>query len=78
MTNYSINKKSETYSKNRNTEASNLKQKNANESKNMSANTTATVKEERGEDEDEPDQVESKWSLKMLREEYERVGIDYN
>ena len=78
LTNYSINKKSETYSKNRNTEASNLKQKNANESKNMSANTTATVKEERGEDEDEPDQVESKWSLKMLREEYERVGIDYN
>jgi hypothetical protein len=44
----------------------------------MSANTTATVKEERGEDEDELDQCESKWSLKMLREEYERIGIDYN
>ena len=44
----------------------------------MSANTTATVKEERGEDEDEAEQVESKWSLKMLREEYERIGIDYN
>ena len=44
----------------------------------MTANTTATVKEERGEDGEEPEQCESKWSLKMLREEYERIGIDYN
>ena len=26
---------------------------------------------------DEEEKVESKWSLKMLREEYKRVGIDY-
>jgi hypothetical protein len=27
--------------------------------------------------EDEEEEIESKWSLKMLREEYEREGIDY-
>lgn len=69
LTNYSVNKKSDNYAKNKNTDATNINKKEKNDK---------TIKEEAEEDNCEEEKIESKWSLKMLREEYERNGIDYN
>lgn len=68
LTNYSVNKKSDNYAKNKNTDATNINKKEKNDN---------TIKEE-PENDQEDEKIESKWSLKMLREEYERNGIDYN
>ena len=65
LTNYSVNKKGENYVKN------------------QTSNVTEVVpvenEEKLDQDEDNVDAaVESKWSLKQLKEEYKKMGISYN
>ena len=77
LTNFSVNKKNEAYVKNTNTAGHNLVS-------GTQLNTNITEKDEEetiGDEVDNPSTVmpiESKWSLKMLREEYERTGIDFD
>ena len=84
LTNYSVNKKAENYSKNKKTDATTIvKQNTASGSqpaeapqRDVIAEAMAQVNKANNEEEEE-EQIESKWSLKMLREEYEKIGIDY-
>ena len=75
LTNYSVNKKNENFVKNVNTAGNNL----------VGGTTNFKPMDEKDDAEsieaDEPPSAmpfESKWSLKMLKEEYERNGIDFD
>ena len=75
LTNYSVNKKAENYSKNKKTDTVTMFDSlgtpgtNADKADPKAAQTATTT--------DEEEQMESKWSLKMLKDEYEKMGIDY-
>ena len=73
LTNYSVNKKAESYVKNQNTDVTVSDLKNKKENKD---NKVEEVKTEETKTEEEP--TESKLSLAQLKKEYAKMGCNYN
>lgn len=82
LTNYSVNKKADNYAKNKKTDATTIVKQASGapgpEAKPDPLQQVIAQVTQNAKDAEEEEEMESKWSLKMLREEFEKIGIDYN